>query len=648
MSNAIALIDKLLDRDYARKAAIIFIQVSVFALSFTLAFLVRFDGQIPPDYRLTLLAAIVPLVLIRLLVFWHLGLLSGWWSYVSLHDLGKIARAVFFGSMAFALYLLLVPPVGFLPRSVLILDGVLCFMIVTGVRVISRRLREVHAEQRKGNGPGLSHTLVIGAGAFGQMIAREIRGNPTLRTKVVGYLDDDPQRLKGNFQGLPVLGTTKELKKIARSHGVKQVIISQRAVSPQKLREIVEICQKEALESKILPAMGDIITGKVSIQHVRDVQVEDLLGRKPVQLEIGEIAQYLTGKRILVTGAGGSIGSEICRQVAAFGPARIALIENAETPLFQIEKELAGRFPNLELQPVLCDVRERSRVEAAFTVFRPEVVFHAAAYKHVPLSEANPEEVVRNNVMGSKNIADAAHAFGAAHFVMISTDKAVNPTNIMGATKRAAEVYVQDLALRSKTKFVTVRFGNVLGSNGSVVPTFREQILKGGPITVTHPDVTRFFMTIPEAVQLVLQAGSMGKGGEIFLLDMGEPVPIVHLAEEMIRLSGLRPHEDIEVVFTGLRPGEKLYEELLLAGEGVAPTSHEKIRVFNAARYNPQMLAAQIDRLQKALHVMDRESIYAVIRELVPEYKPSDAGKRPNGDRVIMLPTRQRTAVNPG
>ncbi len=644
---AISIIDSLLNRDPARKAAIVLTQLFVVAFSFFLAFLVRFDGQIPPNYLPVFISLIVPLIILRLMVFWQMGLLSGWWSYVSLPDLGKIGRAVLFGSAALALYLLLAPPSLVLPRSILMLDAIFCFLFVIGLRVACRRLREIHSEQKKVDTCAGHRTLIIGAGALGQMIAREVRLDPRLHTQVVGYLDDDPQRLKQHFQGIPVLGTTNDLKKIARSCEVKQVIISERAVAPKKLKEIANTCQKESLISKILPAMGDIINGKVSIQHIRDIQIEDLLGRKPVELEVDEIARYLTGKRIVVTGAGGSIGSEICRQIATFAPARIALIENAETPLFQIEKELREHFPAVELQPILCDVRERSRVEAAFTSFRPEVVFHAAAYKHVPLSEANSEEVVRNNVLGSKNIADAAHAFGADHFVMISTDKAVNPTNIMGATKRAAEIYVQDLALRSRTKFVTVRFGNVLGSNGSVVPTFRDQIRKGGPITVTHPEVTRFFMTIPEAVQLVLQAGSMGMGGEIFLLDMGEPVSIVHLAEEMIRLSGLRPHEDIEVVFTGLRPGEKLYEELMLAGEGVAPTSHEKIRVFNAARYDSQMLASQMDRLHKALKVMDRERIHTVIRELVPEYKPS-CGSLPSGsDRVVIFPILPRTAMNP-
>ncbi len=645
--NAITLIDGLLDKDPARKAAIVLIQLSVFTLSFFLAFLVRFDGRIPPDYLGVFVYTLAPLLVLRLAIFWQMGLFSGWWSYVSLPDLGKIARAVFFGSMALALYLVLAPAPVPLPRSVLVLDAVFCFVLVTGLRVACRRLRELHAEQRKGDSCARHHTLIVGAGALGQMIAREIRQDPTLHTKVVGYLDDDPQRLNQHFQGFPVLGTTKDLKRIARCSGVKQVIISERAVSPKKLKEIVEVCRTESLKSKILPAMGDIISGKVSIQHIRDIRIEDLLGRKPIELEIDEIARYLTGKRIAVTGAGGSIGSEICRQIAAFSPAQIALIDNAETPLFQIEKELREGFPELKLRPFLCDVRQRRRVEAAFTAVRPEVVFHAAAYKHVPLAEDNAEEVARNNILGSKNIADAAHAFGADHFVMISTDKAINPTNIMGATKRAAEIYVQDLALRSGTKFVTVRFGNVLGSNGSVVPIFQEQIRKGGPITVTHPEVTRYFMTIPEAVQLVLQAGSMGKGGEIFLLDMGDPVPIVHLAEEMIRLSGLRPHEDVELVFTGLRPGEKLYEELMLAGEGVARTAHEKIRVFNAARYDPQMLAAQMNRLHKALKAMDRQGIHAVIRELVPEYQPSSSSVQSLSDRVVMFPVRPRKVASP-
>jgi FlaA1/EpsC-like NDP-sugar epimerase len=438
---------------------------------------------------------------------------------------------------------------------------------------------------------------------------------------VVGFLDDDPRKKGERFQGIRVLGRQGNLAAVCSKNNVHEVIIAIPSASNREIRRIVERCLAAGVKFKTLPGVGDLIDGRVSVQHIREVDLEDLLGREPARLDVEKIRAYLSGKRVLVTGAGGSIGSEICRQVARFAPGKIILFDNAETPLFHIEQELLKNFPDVRLIPIVGDIRYRARVEAIFDEFIPEVVFHAAAYKHVPMMEHNPAESVNNNVRGTKIIADAAHAFGAKNFVMISTDKAVNPTNVMGATKRAAELYVQSLSRRSRTHFVTVRFGNVLGSNGSVVPTFKEQIRKGGPVTVTHPEVTRFFMTIPEASQLVLQAGSMGKGGEIFLLDMGEPVKIVHLAEELIRLSGLRPYEDIDITFTGLRPGEKLYEELLLSGEGTVPTAHEKIMVAKAECCKEEVLHQQLEELFKSARAMDLGATVGILKEIVPEYR---------------------------
>jgi FlaA1/EpsC-like NDP-sugar epimerase len=374
---------------------------------------------------------------------------------------------------------------------------------------------------------------------------------------------------------------------------------------------------------KTLPSVGGLLDGSVSIEQIKDVSLDDLLGRDPVRLDTQKISAYLRGKRVLITGAGGSIGSELCRQVARFSPEKLVLFENGETPLFSIEQELRDKYPKLRIYPIIGDIRYRARVEAIFDEFLPEVVFHAAAYKHVPMMEFNPAEAVNNNVRGTQVVAQAAHMFKAEHFVMVSTDKAVNPTNIMGTTKRAAEKLVQALARRSSTRFVTVRFGNVLGSNGSVIPTFQEQIRNGGPITVTHKNITRYFMTIPEAAQLVLQAGSMGEGGEIYLLDMGEPVKILHLAEELIRLSGKEPYEDIDITFTGLRPGEKLYEELLLDGEGVKPTTHEKICVARSVQEDETTLQGQLDELFDSARKLDLGRTVEVLREIVPEYNPA-------------------------
>jgi FlaA1/EpsC-like NDP-sugar epimerase len=455
------------------------------------------------------------------------------------------------------------------------------------------------------------------------MIAREIRQNPRLSLEVVGFVDDDPQKQGERFQGVPVLGRQEEIDGICQRQGIDEVIIAIPSATGKEIRQVVERCLAAKVKFKTLPGVGDLIDGRVSVQSIREVSLDDLLGREPVRLEVDKIRGYLAGKRVLVTGAGGSIGSEICRQVARFGPKKIILFDNAETPLFFIEQELLKAAPDIRLVPIIGDIRYRARVEAIFDEFMPEVVFHAAAYKHVPMMEHNPAEAANNNVRGTKILADAADAFGAMHFVMISTDKAVNPTNVMGASKRAAELYVQTLSRRSKTHFVTVRFGNVLGSNGSVVPIFKEQIRHGGPVTVTHPEVTRYFMTIPEATQLVLQAGSMGRGGEIFLLDMGEPVRIVKLAEELIRLSGLRPYEDIDIAFTGLRPGEKLYEELLLDGEGIVPTSHGKIMVANSAPCDEQMLNQRLEELFLAARTMDLTGTVDLLHKIVPEFRKS-------------------------
>ncbi|MEZ4599281.1 MAG: nucleoside-diphosphate sugar epimerase/dehydratase [Syntrophotaleaceae bacterium] len=627
----------------SRRALIIIFHLVVVMFSLLLAFLLRFDLKIPPQYWPVIVEMLPFVVLIKLIVFRAMGMSVGWWRYVSIPDMLLILRANIAGSIGFILYAVFFRYMNSLPRSVIILDFLVCFMTMIGVRVLTRIAREQRGIRSKNYDDNRKSALVVGSGSVAQTIVREIRENPKLCKSVLGFIDRDRERKGWIFNGVPVLGTLGDLDKICSRNEIDLVIIAESSVSAKELREIVTFCKKKRIESKILPAIGDIISGQVSLQHCREVRLEDLLGRAPIRLDVKEINQYLHGKRVLVTGAAGSIGSEICRQVAQFGPDSLVLVENAETPLFHLENELRAQFPRLPMTPSLTDIRDLTRINQVFQEHRPQVVFHAAAYKHVPMSEINPFEVVKNNVFGTKKVVDASIEVGVEHFVLISTDKAVNPTNIMGATKRVAEIYVQRLPKNCRTKATTVRFGNVLGSHGSVIPIFRDQIQKGGPVTVTHPEITRFFMTIPEAVQLVLQAGCMGFGGEIFLLDMGEPVKIIRLAEEMIRLSGRRPYEDIEIAFTGLRPGEKLYEELLIEGEGVKPTSHEKIRILEAASTSG-FVDQKSEELLQAIQTGNAEILIATLKALVPEFNTSNGSKfdvfkevKEVGDRVNLV-----------
>ena len=596
-------------------------------LALLLAFLLRFDFHLTEQSWKTYLLLLPFALLTKIPVFWQQGLFRGWWRYVSMADVILLARANLFASMGFTLALVFFfDRLAGVPRSVLLLDGAFCFAFMAGTRFLTRAARENYLPDFTGERRRETTILIIGAGTAGQVIAREIRQNPTLKKQIIGFIDDDPLKQGHHLVGFKVLGTLEDLSAICRREKIQEIIIAIPSASGKEMRAIVERCETLKISFKTLPGVGDLIDGRVSIQQVRDVALDDLLGREPIRLEVERIRAFIEGRRVLVTGAAGSIGSEICRQVSRFNPARLILFDNAESPLFNIHRELAGSHPQLHHTAIIGDIRDRARVEGVFDNCLPQVVFHAAAYKHVPLMEHNPAEAANNNTRGTRVVAEAADRFHVESFVMISTDKAVNPTNVMGASKRAAELFVQSLARQSLTRFVTVRFGNVLGSAGSVVPIFKEQIARGGPVTVTHPEVTRFFMTIPEATQLVLQAGSMGEGGEIYLLDMGEPVRIVTLAEELIQLSGFRPYEDIEIKFTGLRPGEKLYEELLIAGEGIQPTSHEKIMVARATEVDRERLLVQLEELYQLQQAIDQPGVIAKLREIVPEFMPEHAG----------------------
>jgi FlaA1/EpsC-like NDP-sugar epimerase len=448
---------------------------------------------------------------------------------------------------------------------------------------------------------------------------------PTAQYEVIGFIDDEPIKQGIDIHGIPVLGTVEQLPKICADRNIEEIAIAMPEAAHQQLRRVIQVCQGAKIRFRTVPAITDIASGKFRVSQIRDVDINDLLGRQVVQLDQDSIEAFTKDKVILVTGAGGSIGSEMCRQLCRFSPKLLLLLEQAENPLFYVERELQRQFPAVRIEGIICDITDKLRVERIFEKYKPEVVIHAAAHKHVPLMELNPGEAIKNNVVGTKVVADAADRFGMANFVMISTDKAVNPTSIMGSSKRIAEMYIQDLSRTSQTHFVTVRFGNVLGSEGSVVPIFKKQIAEGGPLTVTDPQMKRYFMTIPEASQLVLQAATMGKGGEIFVLDMGEPVKIVDLAKELITLSGFRPGEDIEIIFTNPRPGEKLFEELSIEGEDMQRTRHPKIRIWQNIPMDRDKLRAGIDELVAIAQRQNYSEIVQKIKDLVPEYTGSNS-----------------------
>lgn len=590
------------------------------SLALSLAFLLRFDFSIPPQELNLFWECLMVVLVVKPLLFVAIGFYNSLWRYASLQDAIEILKGVTFSSILAVFVVLYLRQFTPIPRSIFLLDWFLLFALIASSRLLWRIYRESHIIDRSCDGP---RALIVGAGEAGSLLLKEIRRHPHTAYNVVGFVDDDPEKRGMKLHGVPVLGSTKQLKMLILANEVEDVIIAMPSADSRTIRAIVDSCKNANVTFKTLPSIGELIDGTLSVSQIKNVEIEDLLGRDPVVLDRELIGGYLTGKRVLVTGAAGSIGSEICRQVAQFQPEKLILLEQAETPLYEIEKELVAHFPTLRILPLVADVRDREKIEEAFEEFAPEVVFHAAAYKHVPMMEYNPAQAVLNNVFGSKNVADAAHRFKVRNVVMISTDKAVNPTNVMGATKRAAEIYIQALSRTSTTKFTTVRFGNVLGSNGSVIPLFKDQIARGGPVTVTDRRIIRYFMTIPEATQLVLQAGSIGSGSEILVLDMGEPVRIVDLAEELIRLSGLTPYEDIEIVFTGLRPGEKLFEELLIEGEGIMPTSHNKIKVLAPVQIDLDFVKTELEKLYQAARVNKIDDTMESLKRLVPEFRPA-------------------------
>ncbi len=594
-------------------------------LAFFCAFYLRFEGKIfgeglGAEQFNTYIYNILIFTVIKITVFYLFGLYKSLWKYASIEELVQVVTTSFAANAAIISYMVISQQA--MPRSIYILAFMLDVIFIGGIRFsyrVARRFKEggVYGLTKSKN---VKRVMVVGAGQAGAMVIKELKNHEELHSKPVAVIDDSDAKLGLKINGVPVLGDRYHIRKIAERKKIDEIIIAIPSMKRANIREIVEECSKTNCKLKIVPGIFELIGGDISIQSIRDVEIEDLLGRETVKVDLEEISGYLAEKVVLVTGGGGSIGSELCRQISTFNPQKLLILDMYENNAYEIQNELIRTHRNLDLEIIMASVRDKTRLEEIFERYKPKIVFHAAAHKHVPLMESNPKEAIKNNVFGTLNVAECAHKFNAEKFVLISTDKAVNPTNVMGATKRVAEMIVQSLNKVSKTEFVAVRFGNVLGSNGSVIPFFKKQIKNGGPVTVTHKDVTRYFMTIPEAVQLVIQAGAMAKGGEIFVLDMGKSVKIIDLARNLIRLSGFVPDEDIKIEIVGLRPGEKLFEELLLEGEGTESTKHEKIFTAKPLYSDLEQLISGLDIL-KTLLLGEDEKIVSEIAKIVPTYK---------------------------
>lgn len=610
---------------------IIFLLTDIICIAFSLvaAIWLKFD-KLEPQHVHYLLFIVPVLTPIGLSCFWAMGLYNRTLRFTSLPDMVAVFTAITTYSMfkiASIFFLAAFPNLS----AVFIIDWMLSLILVGTSRIAPRvilNLIEISPLRHWLSSKAADKTkrmLIVGAGQGGESVLREIKRNINLPIDVVGMIDDDTKKLGQIIHGVKVLGNIENVGKIAQQKAIDEIIIAIPSASGHEMRRIVKLCQNTQVRFKTLPGLQDIIGGKLVSLQLRDIAIEDLLRRPPAEINLAEIAAYVTGKTVLVTGAGGSIGSEICRQILPFQPEKMLLLGHGENSIFKTHQELLGNpaLGNTCLIPIITDIQDREKIGHLFTALRPDIVFHAAAHKHVPLMELNPEEAVKNNVLGTRNLVEAAHNTKVERFVMISTDKAVNPTSVMGASKRVAEKILKCFAKRSQTRFVAVRFGNVLGSRGSVIPMFKQQIEAGGPITITHPKMIRYFMTIPEASKLVIQAGAYGKGGEVFILDMGEPVRIMDLAEDLIRLSGLEVGRDIEIKITGIRPGEKLYEELLTASEGIAATRNSKIFIARPEEVNEEELTAQVEKLVIAARAGKPRGIIRGFQEIVPSFAPN-------------------------
>jgi FlaA1/EpsC-like NDP-sugar epimerase len=610
---------------------ILILDLGLLYFAYYFSYYIRFEGEIPAEHAASFERTVWLIVPFKLVCFLFFQLYRGMWRYMSIPDLFNLIKATLVSSGVIVLVIFLTYQFQGFARSVFIIDAALTILFIGGARLIIR-IFLTQASPTNGKFPlsilssqegGFKRLLIIGAGDAGEKMYRELRDNPNLNYHIVGFVDDDPKKLGMRIHGVPILGGLDELSRLVKKYEIGGILIAISSATGKEMRRIVERCKGTGIKFKTVPGIGELIDGRVSIKTIRDVSYEDLMGRKPVRMEMDKIGNYTTGEAVLITGAGGSIGSELCRQIARFDPSPLILLDCAENNLFQIEMEFSREYPQLEYVPVLGNILNSTLLDNIFQTYHPRVVFHAAAYKHVPMMELNPWEAVHNNIQGTQSLLEAVQRYGVERFVFVSTDKAVRPANVMGASKRVGELLTQAYSKDDHGRFMSVRFGNVIGSSGSVIPFFRKQIERGGPVTVTHPEVTRFFMTIPEAAQLILQAGAMGEGGEIFILDMGTSIKIVDLANDLIRLSGFEPGRDIEIQFTGLRAGEKLYEELITEGEGIIPTPHEKILVLRGNSIQRDALLSKISNLCQLAAKQDGPKIKEKLKEIVPEYQIS-------------------------